>query len=150
MIIMAYQYKFDRVMSIKENEKDRLMAEYNEAVQKFEKVGQQLYEYLKQKEQLIDEHAVKMRMGLSIIDVKQFQLFIANLEKMIAVYQQKVISARQTMQLAELKLRDKNMEVKKFEKMKIKDFQRYKETQKELESKQMDEVSIQQYMLKGN
>lgn len=149
-MIMAYQYKFDRVMSIKENEKDRLMAEYNEAVQEFEKVGQQLYEYLKQKEQLIDEHAAKMRMGLSIMDVKQFQLFIANLEKMIVVYQQKVMSARQTMQLVELKLRDKNMEVKKFEKMKVKDFQRYKETQKELESKQMDEVSIQQYMLKGN
>lgn len=150
MIIMAYQYKFDRVMSIKENEKDRLRAEYNEAVQSFEKVGQQLYEYLKQKEQLIDEHAAKMSIGLSITDVKQFQLFIAGLEKMIAVYQQKVVSARQTMQLAELKLRDKNMEVKKFEKMKVKDFQRYKETQKELESKQMDEVSIQQYMLKGN
>lgn len=147
---MAYQYKFDRVMSIKENEKDRLMAEYNESVQNFEKVGQQLYEYLKQKEQLIDEHAKKMGMGLSVTAIKQFQLFIANLEKMIAVYQQKVVSARQIMQLAELKLRDKNMEVKKFEKMKVKDFQRYKETQKELESKQMDEVSIQQYMLKGN
>ncbi|WP_139368083.1 flagellar export protein FliJ [Priestia abyssalis] len=150
MTIMAYQYKFERVMSIKESEKDRLMTEYNEAVQSFEKVGQQLYEYLKQKEQLIDEHAVKMRMGLSITDVKQFQLFIDHLEKMIAVYQQKVMSARQTMQLTELKLRDKNMEVKKFEKMKVKDFRRYKETQKELESKQMDEVSIQQYMLKGN
>ncbi|HWO97855.1 MAG TPA: flagellar export protein FliJ [Bacillus sp. (in: firmicutes)] len=147
---MAYQYKFDRVMSIKENEKDRLRAEYSEAVQQFEKVGQQLYEYLKQKENLIDEHAKKMQAGLSITDIKQFQLFVANLEKVIAVYQQKVMSARQTMQLAELKLRDKNMEVKKFEKMKVKDFQRYKETQKELESKQMDEVSIQQYMLKGN
>jgi flagellar FliJ protein len=147
---MAYQYKFDRVMSIKESEKDRLMAEYHEAVQQFENDGQRLYEYLKQKEQLIDAHTQKMKMGLSITAIQQFQLFIANLEKMITAYQQKVITARQNMQLAELKLLDKNMEVKKFEKIKIKDVQQYKQVQKELELKQMDEVSIQQYMLKGN
>jgi flagellar protein FliJ len=150
VIFMGYQYKFARVMSIKKNEKERLTAEYNEAVQKFEKVGQQLYEYLKQKEQLIDQHAKKMKKGLSITEIKQFQLFIENLEKVISMYQQKVMAAHQTMQLAEAKLRDKNMEVKKFEKMKVKNFQRYRERQNELESRQMDEVSIQQYMLRGN
>ncbi|MFC3882572.1 flagellar export protein FliJ [Bacillus songklensis] len=147
---MSYQYKFARVMSIKENEKDRLTAEYNEAVQKFEKAGQQLYEYLKQKEQLIDQHAEKMGKGLSITEIKQFQLFIENLEKMISMCQQKVTTTRQRMQMAEVKLRDKNMEVKKFEKMKVKDFQRYREWQNEMESRQMDEVSIQQYMIRGN
>ena len=41
---------------------------------------------------------------------------------------------------------EKNMEVKKYEKMKEKDVQAFIEQVNQLENRQMDEISIQQYM----
>ncbi|MBM7701867.1 flagellar export protein FliJ [Metabacillus iocasae] len=147
---MAYQFKFAKVMAVRENEQDRIRAEYHESMKEFERIGQQLYDKLKQKEQLIEQQASKMISGLPITEVKNFQLFLENIEKAILNLQREVMIARQNMYVKEAKLREKNLEVKKFEKIKGKDYHRYVQMQNELEMKHMDEVSIQQYMLKGN
>ncbi|WP_110112830.1 flagellar export protein FliJ [Bacillus sp. CGMCC 1.16541] len=147
---MTYHFKFAKVMSVKENEKSRLLAEYNESVDKFEKVGQRLYDKLKQKEEMLEKQANRMMFGVSILEVKNFQQFLTNIEHAITLLQKEVMIARQAMYVKEERLQEKNIEVKKFEKIKGNDYHRYVQSQKELENKLMDEVSIQQYMLKGH
>ncbi|MFP3884893.1 flagellar export protein FliJ [Priestia filamentosa] len=146
---MSFQFKFSKVMAIKQSEKDRMLNEYNEAVRQFEEVGQRLYQCLKHKENFIDEYNEEMSIGVSVEKLKQSQNYMDYLEREIEVLQQKMNIARQTMRIKEVKLCEKNIEVKKYEKMETKALIHYQNLQRESEAKQMDEVSIQQYLLKG-
>ena len=146
---VSFQFKFSKVMAIKQSEKDRMLNEYNEAVSQFEEVGQRLYQCLKHKENFIDEYNEEMSIGVSVEKLKQSQNYMDYLEREIEVLQQKMNIARQTMRIKEVKLREKNIEVKKYEKMETKALIHYQNLQRESEAKQMDEVSIQQYLLKG-
>ena len=73
-------------------------------------------------------------------------MFLGNLEKMIAHYQQEVIQARERMNLFQDVLMDKNIEVKKYEKIREKEFARYQEMQKLDEKNNMDDISIQLFL----
>ncbi|ASB89614.1 Flagellar FliJ protein [Bacillus sonorensis] len=49
---MAYSFKFQKLLELKENEKDQSFAEYQQSVSEFEKVAEKLYESMNQKETL--------------------------------------------------------------------------------------------------
>ncbi|WP_409305424.1 flagellar export protein FliJ [Peribacillus sp. SCS-155] len=146
---MIYQYKFDKILTIKEKEKNDAFSQYNEALKKFEEAAEKLYKLLKKKEDLQRFQQGKLDKGLSVQEIRHNQLFMDNLEKIIDHYQKEVIEARYRMSLQHENLMEKNMEVKKYEKIKEKDFHKFLEGLKEAESKNMDEISIQQYMSKG-
>lgn len=137
-------------MAIKSNEKDELLSQYNQSLQQFETAGEKLYKKLKEKETLIEQHTDKMKQGLSILEITSFQQFLTSAERVIERLQQEVMFARQQMNLKKLKLEEKNIEVKKYEKLKKKDYDSYITAEKQLEAKQMDELSLQQYMLHRN
>ncbi|MEE6131311.1 flagellar export protein FliJ [Priestia sp. GS2] len=147
---MTYQFKLAKVMTIKQDEKNRLLAQYNESVQYFEQVGQKLYDKLKQKEELLEVQAKKFKSGLIISEIKFFQQALESVEVTIANLQRDVMLARQQMSMRELKLQEKNIECKKYEKLKDKSYTSYLKTQGDAESKQMDEISLQQFMLHRN
>jgi flagellar FliJ protein len=148
--MMVYSFKFDKVLTIKEKEKDKALGEYNEAVKRFEEVAEKLYRFLKQKEEYEEMHKQKLQSGLSIQDIRYFQQFITNLERTIHHYQHLVIQAREQMQVKQAKLAELNIEVKKYEKMKEKHVQAVLEAIQESENKWMDEISIQQFVNRRN
>ncbi len=146
---MMYKYKFEKILTIKEKEKSDARAKYNEAQKSFEKVAEKLYNLLKKKEDLLDFQQTKLSTGLSVQKIRHNQLFMDNLEKLIDQCQKEVVQARYQMNLQQERLKDKNIELKKYEKIKEKDFQKYLEIVKVAENKQMDEISIQQFLSKG-
>ncbi|MFP7732818.1 flagellar export protein FliJ [Priestia aryabhattai] len=147
---MAYEFRLSKIMIIKSNEKDELLSQYNQSLQQFETVGEKLYKKLKEKEKLIEQHTSKMKQGLSILEITSFQQFLTSAERVIERLQQEVMFARQQMNLKKLKLEEKNIEVKKYERLKKRDYDSYITAEKQLEAKQMDELSLQQYMLHRN
>ncbi|UII57868.1 flagellar biosynthesis chaperone FliJ [Cytobacillus spongiae] len=147
---MQYQFKFDKLLSIKEREKDDAFSVYNDSVKKFEEVAEKLYELLKKKEDLELHQSSKLVNGLPVQEIKHFQHFISNLEKSISHYQKMVINARNRMTFYQEKLMEKNIEVKKYEKIKEKDFQNFITELKMVEGKQMDDISIQHFMNRGS
>ncbi|WP_201713790.1 flagellar export protein FliJ [Rossellomorea arthrocnemi] len=146
---MSYQYKFQRILTLKEKEKDEVQEMYKGSIEKFEAVAEKLYEFLKKKETLELHQESKLQGGLSVQDIRHHQQFITNLEKTISYYQDLVIQARNRMKWYEEKLVDMNVEVKKYEKMKEKDFERFLQNIQFIENKQLDEVSVVQYMKRG-
>ena len=144
-----YTYKFEKILTIKEKEKNDARAKYNDAQKSFEQVAEKLYNLLKKKEELIDFQQKKLSTGLSVQDIRHNQLFMDNLEKLIDQCQKEVIQARNKMNLQQERLKEKNIEMKKYEKIKEKDLQKYLEVVKVAENKQMDEISIQQFLSKG-
>lgn len=147
---MQYQYKFEKILSIKEREKDEAFSVYNQAVKKFEEAAEKLYGLLKKKEDLESSQSERMINGMAVQEMRHHQHFIYNLEKTIKHYQQIVINARNHMNFYQEKLMEKNIEVKKYEKIKAKDFTSFTENMKQLEGKLMDDISIQQYMSRGS
>lgn len=146
---MSYQYRFQRILTLKEKEKDEVQEMYRGSIEKFEKVAEKLYEFLKKKETLELHQETKLQNGLSVHHIRHHQQFITNLERTISYYQDLVIQARNRMNWCEEKLVDMNVEVKKYEKMKENDLHRFLQTNQQLENKQLDEVSVVQYMKRG-
>ncbi len=143
---MHYQYKFEKILTIKEKEKSDSESKYTEAVKEFESEAENLYQVLKKKEELLDSQSEQLKQGLSVQQVRHNQHFLESHEKMIAHYQKRVMDTRSKMQFYHQLLIESNVEVKKYEKIKEKDYQRYFNTMKYEENRQMDEISIQQYM----
>jgi flagellar protein FliJ len=143
---MVFQYKFEKLLSLKTSEKDKAMADYQKALEDFEQVAEKLYEYLKKKEDLEQMQSEQLRMGLSIQEIRHQQQMITNLEKTIMHYQKLVIQARERMNFFKNKLLEKNIEVKKFEKLKENSVKHFFTMYQAFENKQMDEISIQQYL----
>ena len=124
---MIYQYKFEKILTIKEKEKRDALSKYNAALKTFEEVAEKLYKLLKKKEDLLE-----------------FQQ-----EKLLSHCQQEVIEARYKMNVLQEVLLERNIEVKKYEKMKENEFLKFLDVIKEAENKQMDEISIRQFFSKG-
>lgn len=143
---MAFQYRFDKIMQIKEKEKVESVAIYQSAVRKFEEAAEKLYELLKRKEDLETFQSSKLEGGLPIQEIRHHQQFILNMQKSIEYYQKMVQNARNRMNFYQEKLLEMTIEVKKYEKVKQKDFRLYNEEIKQSEGRQMDDISIQQYM----
>lgn len=147
---MKYEYKFEKILTIKEREKDEALNIYTQSVKRFEEAAEKLYELLKKKEDLENHQTSRLVSGLPVQEIRHHQYFIQNLEKTINHYQQIVINARNHMNFYQEKLMEKNIEVKKYEKIKEKDLLNFSENLKQIEGKQMDDISIQMFMNRGN
>ncbi|PLR97274.1 flagellar export protein FliJ [Bacillus sp. T33-2] len=147
---MVYQYKFEKILTLRSREKDEAQAVYQDTVRKFEDAAEHLYRLLKKKEDMESFQSERLQKGLPVQEIRHHQQFIGNLQKTIEHYQQMVINARNRMNYQQVQLMEKNIEVKKYEKIREKDFHQYIANEKYEEGKMMDEISIQQYMNRGN
>lgn len=140
-----YIYRFENILNVREQEKNETEMAYKEAVRSFEEVATKLYELLKKKEDLIAFQQERLVTGSSIEEISHYARFINSMEKTIEDVQQKVVQARAKMNWQEQKLVEKNLEVRKFEKMRERDFETYKEEQLRLETILLDEISSLAY-----
>lgn len=147
---MKYTYRFQKVLELKENEKEKSLEDYNRSVTEFEKAAEKLYDCLKKKEVLEEKTARELNTSIPVQEIRHFQQFVTNLEKTITHYQRLVVITRDNMQEKQLELTEKNIEVKKYEKMKEKHYEVHLEHVKASESKFMDDLSIQAFALRGN
>jgi len=143
--MVSYVYRFEKVLTIREQEKNETEMAYKESVRSFEEVATKLYDLLKKKEDLIAFQQDRLTVGSSIDEIHHYARFIDSLEKTIAEVQQKVIQARAKMNWHEEKLLEKNLEVRKFEKMREKDFKLFQQEQDRIESLFLDEISLLTY-----
>ncbi|MBB4823930.1 flagellar FliJ protein [Sporosarcina luteola] len=145
-----YHYRFEKVLTYREQEKNETEGEYKIAVEEFEAVATELYELLKKKEVILQQQQEKMAIGFSITDIHHYARFIDSLEKQIERLQPLVMKARSKMVWYENKLLEKTIEVKKYEKMKEKDLNRYRFEFEQSEANRLDELSTQQFTRKEN
>ncbi|MED1424816.1 flagellar export protein FliJ [Bacillus altitudinis] len=133
---MRYQYKFQKLLELKESEKDKSLAAYQQSVSAFEQAAEKLYENMSKKELMEKSKEEKLRSGMSVQEMRH--------------YQQLVIMKRHQMNEKQSDLTEKNIEFKKFEKMKEKQFEKFSLEHKAIEMKEMDDISISQFMFQGH
>ena len=137
----AFVFRFGKLLTICEQEKAETEIAYKEAVRNFEEVATKLYDLFKKKEDLLVFQQERLVVGASIDEIHHYARFMNSLEKTIDDLQQKVIQARAKMQWHEERLLEKNLEVRKFEKMREKDLEAFQIEQNRLETIRLDELS---------
>ncbi|OES43612.1 flagellar export protein FliJ [Domibacillus iocasae] len=143
---MVFDYKFEKIMQLREREKEESENVFREAQNQFEAEANKLYGLLKKKEDLMAVQEQKMKSGFSVLDIQHYQQFISNLEKLIDEQQRLVVTTRGRMQWCEQQLKEKNIEVKKYSKIRANDLVHYRKWAASEEAKQMDELSMIQFM----
>lgn len=142
---MQYTYRFEKILVVREQEKNETEIAFKESIRVFEEAATKLYDLLKKKEDLIEFQQERLRVGSSIDEVSHYARFLDSMEKTIADVQQKVVQARAKMNWHEQKLLEKNLEVRKFEKMRERDFESFREEQERIEASRLDELSTIAY-----
>lgn len=145
---MKYNYRFEKILVVKEQEKTESELAFKESIQVFEEIATKLYDLLKKKEDLIDYQQERLKIGSSIDEINHYSKFIDSMEKTIEDAQQKVMQARAKMNWHEQKLLEKSLEVRKYEKMRERDHERFLEDQLHIEAIQLDELSTIAYYKK--
>ena len=140
-----YNFRFAKILDIREQEKVQTEMAYKEAVKSFEDVATKLYDLLKKKEDLIEYQNERLQTGASIDEINHYARFITSLEKTIEDFQKKVVQARTKMNWHEEKLLEKSIEVKKYEKMRERDFKSFQDEQDRVEMIRLDELSSMLY-----
>lgn len=148
--MISSQFKFNKLLTVKDNEKNQIQMEYHEALHQYESVLESLYKYVKQKEDFEKKQRDMLKSGLSIQLIQQQEQWVKNLEKIILHYQTKAMHTKAILQQKQALLREKNIEVKKYQKLKEQHLHSFMYKMNEEERKLMDEISIQQYMNRGN
>ncbi|MER2111855.1 MAG: flagellar FliJ family protein, partial [Solibacillus isronensis] len=97
---------------------------------------------------LIEYQQERLKIGSSIDEINHYSKFIDSMEKTIEDAQQKVMQARAKMNWYEEKLLEKSLEVRKYEKMRERDHERFIEDQLHIEAIQLDELSTIAYYKK--
>ncbi|ARF15319.1 flagellar export protein FliJ [Sporosarcina ureae] len=141
----TFYYRFDKVLNLREQERDETEMAYKEAIEEFEKIATQLYDQMKKKENILEEQQQRMTTGFSIDDLHSYSRFINTLDLSIDHIQQEVMKSRSKMNWYESQLLEKNIEVKKFEKMKEIGKQQHNVEMEHVETNRIDELSTMKF-----
>jgi len=144
----SFHYRFDKVLDLREQERDETEMAYKEAIEEFEKVAIQLYDQMKKKENILEEQQQRMTTGFSIDDLHHYSRFITTLDVTIDHIQQEVMKSRSKMNWYETQLLEKNIEVKKFEKMKEIGKEQHNAEMEHVEANRIDELSTMKFRSK--
>ncbi|CAM4035800.1 flagellar export protein FliJ [Lederbergia lenta] len=142
---MNYNFKFQKILNLREREKEEAFNLYQDSVRNFEESAEKLFDLLKKKENLEHYMSEQLSQGFSILEIRHYQHFISNLEKTIEHHQIVVMNARNKMNWREEELKESNIEMKKYEKLKERNYKSYMKEISQLENMQLDEISAIQY-----
>lgn len=137
----------DKILDVREGEKQTAQKEQLEARNEFEKVATELYELLKSKE-LAEQKLLKiLTESSSVAEMKNMSLYIQTLVQKIPMLQKEFQLARKKMEEKQGDLTEAHVEVKKIEKMIEHRKLAYKLEEERAEKMLMDEISIRQYQV---
>ncbi|WP_221564299.1 flagellar export protein FliJ [Alkalihalobacillus sp. TS-13] len=139
---MGYQFRMEQVLDYKQQVKDKTQKEYIEKQERFEEIGYELYEVLKKKESLQSQQSQRMIDGDKIVTLQHYNQYIDQLDYHVQSLQQRLQHARENMQMAHDRLMSETIDVKKYEKLKERQFSRYQYKSKIDEMKVTDELTV--------
>ncbi|WP_170007413.1 flagellar export protein FliJ [Bacillus fonticola] len=146
---MTPSTRYDRLVVVKEREKDVAKESYEQAKKKATEKLEQLYSLLKQKEVLEEGRRHELTKGISIDKMRHTQVFFEQLETGIAHVQKEVQQAQAQLHLREQNFQTQFREVKKFEKLRERSVTVERSERHRKENLLLDELATQSFMQRG-
>jgi flagellar FliJ protein len=132
----------DQVLDYKHHEKEMTHKEYIDRQSLFEEIGYELYGLLKRKELLQQEQVDRIEGGAQISMLQQINQYIGRLDEQVKLLQIKLQEARENMDHTYDRLIHQTIDVKKYEKLKEKQLQRFQDHVKSEEMRSIDEIAV--------
>ncbi|MFC0237611.1 flagellar export protein FliJ [Fictibacillus phosphorivorans] len=132
----------EKVLSVKQKEKESIEQELGEAVQAFESIAEEIYSLLKRKEDIENQSNYTFQQRIIVNDLQNTQRFLLSMTNKIKELQPILQRARERMQVIQQRLLQQTIEVKKYEKLKERQLSAYKVEVASYENKQNDEFSV--------
>lgn len=139
---MSFHFSMEKVLSVKQKEKESIEQELGEAVQAFESIAEEIYSLLKRKEDIENLSNHQFQQKIVVNDLQNTQRFLLSMTNKIKELQPVLQRARERMQLIQQKLLHQTIEVKKYEKLKERQLTAYNVEITSYENKQNDEFSV--------
>ncbi|MFT8362600.1 MAG: flagellar export protein FliJ [Sporolactobacillus sp.] len=138
---MVFDFRLERVMAVVKSEKDKLEADYQAHYLVLEDMAHQIVDLMEKKKQTQLILQGQMNQSITIDEMKGYLVDVDVCEKLIT--QKTVDYSRLKQQLERMKpvLREKAIDLKKYEKLRAKEKQVYDSQSKKKEMKLMDEIA---------
>jgi flagellar protein FliJ len=139
---MSFHFSMEKVLSLKQKEKESIEQELGDAVQAFESIAEEIYSLLKRKEHIENLRSQQFQHKMVVNDLQNIQRFLLSMTNKSRELQPVLQRARERMQIIQQQLLHQTIEVKKYEKLKEKQLNAYKLELSTYENKQYDEFSV--------
>ncbi|MET3728737.1 flagellar FliJ protein [Fictibacillus halophilus] len=139
---MSFHFSMEKVLSVKQKEKESIEQELGEAVHAFESIAEEIYSLLKRKEDIENQSNYTFQQRIVVNDLQNTQRFLLSMTNKIKELQPLLQRARERMQVIQQRLLQQTIEVKKYEKLKERQLSAYKVEVASYENKQNDEFSV--------
>jgi flagellar export protein FliJ len=138
---MPFDFRMERIMKIAESQQKSLKSQYQELYDRLESIAGQLIRLLDEKKQIQKKLESSMKQPTSVESMKLQLNDIDYADKMIEKQTRIYQELTTYLEKFRIVLREKSVEVKKFEKIKSKQKVIYHHDQLRKEMKQMDEIA---------
>ncbi|MCT2534523.1 flagellar export protein FliJ [Aquibacillus koreensis] len=143
---MASAETFQKILGLREREKNDAQMAYKDSVDSFEEFATQLYHLLRKKEKVEREYSLSLGSTSSVSTLTTHYTYIEKIKENIRQLEMSVKKARNNMEMKQKQLTATHIEVKKYEKLIERKEKKRIELQKAEETKLMDETSIMQFL----
>ncbi|EKN63681.1 flagellar biosynthesis chaperone [Neobacillus bataviensis LMG 21833] len=147
---MSFQFRFEKILTMKEKEKDSAVQEMTIFKRMKENAEQQLLELVEKKESYIKDYHHLLRNSLRVTDIQEREHYIHYLNQQIEKFRKKVIDLTKEFNLKNNHLLAKNQEEKMWSSWREKSFEAYSEKINREEQHLLDEMAIIRYFHNQN
>ncbi|EZH67247.1 hypothetical protein DH09_04750 [Bacillaceae bacterium JMAK1] len=143
---MTFSFSLQKLLQVKEKERDEQQKQFEVSRKQFEDAGYRLYHLLRDREQMIVGVEGYTTSGTTIAALQTAQMASERMGKEILHVQEIANDARAKMKVQKDALRYATIELKKLEKLKVKQHETYRQEEKLSEQQQLDETATLLYI----
>lgn len=147
---MSFQFRFEKIVTMKEKEKESAFHEMNVFKKLKETAEHQLLDLVEKKESYVRDYQNLMRNSISVTDIQEREQYIHFLNKQIEKIRKKVSELTQEFNLKNNLLLAKNQEEKIWSSWRKKSLEEYTANINREEQNQLDEMAVLRYFHNNN
>lgn len=147
---MSFQFRFEKIVTMKEKEKESAFHEMNVFKKLKETAEHQLLDLVEKKESYVRDYQNLMRISISVTDIQEREQYIHFLNKQIEKIRGKVSELTQEFNLKSNLLLAKNQEEKIWSSWREKSLEEYTAKINREEQNQLDEMAVLRYFHNNN
>ena len=141
---MAFTYTFQKILNMKEKEKEQVQMDYSKSVQLLQKEQQRLVSLEKNKQEM-ERRIMQQGKNISLAELKINYEYIGHLQRLIIQANESKAQAEKEVEAKQFILSERAIEHKVWEKLKDHVFERYKAETRQAEQKELDEMAVARY-----
>ncbi|MTT32278.1 flagellar export protein FliJ [Terrilactibacillus sp. BCM23-1] len=143
---MAFEFSLERVLNLAESEKRQLEIEYQTVYQLFEQLAHRLFQLIEKKNTIQSSLQEKFNESISIHQITRELDTIDSFDRKIQEQIKQYEEVKQRLEQFQDILQGKNIEIKKYERLKQSQLSHHKMNQKKKELQKMDETGALKFI----